>query len=81
MSRVGVVSIAMAIAAMRVPMILRVSIVPWHWRAVAAVNHWRRSYNHRSVMVTVPQRDAEADTGTRLGRGRKHRHYDCTQEE
>lgn len=74
--------IAMAMIVMPVPIILRVSVdVPRNWCAVAVVDHWRRSYNDRSVMMAVPQRNAEADICTRLRRGRKHRHYDCTQEE
>ena len=75
--------ITMALIVMTVPIILRVSVdVRRSWCTVAVVDHWRRSYNDRSMMVMiVPQRNAEAHTGTRLRRGRKHRHYDCTQEE
>ena len=78
-----VMHITMAMIVMPVPMILRVSVdVPRNWCAVAVVDHWRRSYNDRSVVVMpVAQRNAEADIGTRLRRGRKRRHYDCTQEE
>ena len=77
------VQITMAITVMSVPIILRIPVMMMHvdWCAVAVVDHWRRSYNDRSVMVMImPQRNAEAHTCTRLRRGRKHRHYDCTQE-
>jgi hypothetical protein len=62
------VEITMAITVISVPMILRVPVVIHRRRnAVAVVDHWRRCYNDRSVMVvTVSQRDAEAHTRTRL---------------
>jgi hypothetical protein len=67
---------------MPIPIILRVSVdVPQSWRAVAVVDHWRRSYNDRRVMMAVPQEMLKLTSARRLRRGRKHRHYDCTQEE
>lgn len=63
--------IPMAIIWTPIPVMLRVTTaVVWRGFMMPVIDHWRRSYDDRCVMMAVPQRNAEAHVRTRLRRGR-----------